>query len=183
MPLVSIIVPCYNEEATIRLLLQAIERQTWPKEQMEVILADGMSTDRTRAEVEKFCVESAGLEVRVVDNVKRNIPSGLNRAIEQARGEFIVRLDAHSVPADDFVQNCLRPCALAKAKMWAVSGISVQGPKPGSRAPLPPPPPIQWVLGMRSTVLPPRQAMSTPFLLVLFAAKPCKKLACSMKTC
>lgn len=121
MPLVSIIVPCYNEEATIRLLLEAVARQTWPKEQMEVILSDGMSTDRTRAEVEKFCQELPGLEVRLVDNHKRNIPSGLNRAIEQAQGEFIVRLDAHSVPANDFVQNCLE--ALQAGKGENVGGV------------------------------------------------------------
>ena len=121
MILVSIIVPCYNEEATIRLLLDAVARQTWPTEQMEVVLADGMSTDRTRAEVEKFLQEVSGLEVRVVDNIKRNIPAGLNRAIEQAQGEFIVRLDAHSVPADDFVQNCLE--ALQAGKGENVGGV------------------------------------------------------------
>jgi succinoglycan biosynthesis protein ExoA len=121
MTLVSIIVPCYNEEATIRLLLDAVARQTWPLDQMEVVLADGMSTDRTRVEVEKFLHEVSGLEVRIVDNVKRNIPAGLNRAIEQACGEFIVRLDAHSVPADDFVQNCIQ--ALQAGKGENVGGV------------------------------------------------------------
>ena len=51
MPLVSIIVPCYNEERTIKLLLDAIYTQTFPRSEVEVIIADGLSTDRTREEI------------------------------------------------------------------------------------------------------------------------------------
>lgn len=107
-PLVSIIVPCYNEERTIGLLLEAVHAQTFPREQMEVILADGMSTDRTREAVDIFRREHPELRVNVVDNPKRNIPSGLNRAIEASQGTYIVRLDAHSVPARDYVERCVR---------------------------------------------------------------------------
>jgi len=120
-PLVSIIVPCYNEQATIRLLLEAIAGQRWPKQQMEVILSDGMSTDGTRGEVARFCQNEPGLRVRVVDNLKRNIPAALNRAIEQAHGEFIVRLDAHSVPSADYVANCVE--ALRAGKGENVGGV------------------------------------------------------------
>ncbi len=121
MPLVSVIVPCYNEERTIGLLLQAIDRQTFPREQVEVILADGMSTDRTREEVARFQQAHADLCVRIVDNPKRNIPSGLNQAIQAAQGEYIIRLDAHSVPADDYVARCLQ--ALQAGKGENVGGI------------------------------------------------------------
>lgn len=106
-PLVSIIVPCYNEQKTIRLLLQAIYRQSYPRENLEVILADGMSTDRTREVVSQFQAENPDLSVRIVDNRKRAIPSGLNRAIEASRGSLLVRLDAHSEPAVDYVQRCV----------------------------------------------------------------------------
>ncbi len=50
-PLVSVIVPCYNEQATIRLLLEAIYTQTYPRQALEVVIADGMSTDGTREEI------------------------------------------------------------------------------------------------------------------------------------
>ena len=108
MPLVSIIVPCYNEETTIQLLLEAICRQTLPLEQIEVVLADGMSGDRTREKIANFQATHPELAVRVVDNPKRAIPSGLNRAIEASLGEFLVRLDAHSIPAEDYVERCLQ---------------------------------------------------------------------------
>jgi glycosyltransferase involved in cell wall biosynthesis len=92
---VSIIVPCYNEERTIGLLL-------------EVVLADGGSTDRTLAVAHAFAEQHPGLRVRVVENPARAIPAALNRAFEAARGEVIIRLDAHSIPQPDYVEQCLR---------------------------------------------------------------------------
>ncbi|MDO9301472.1 MAG: glycosyltransferase, partial [Anaerolineales bacterium] len=64
-PSVSIIVPCYNEETTIRHLLDAVLTQTYPRAQMELIIADGMSTDRTRDAIAAFQKEHADLAVRV----------------------------------------------------------------------------------------------------------------------
>jgi len=107
-PKVSIIVPCYNEQSTIRLMLDAFRAQTFPCDQMEVVIADGMSTDRTREEIAAFQRDFPHLDVRVVDNTARTIPSGVNRAIEATRGEIIVRFDAHSKPYPDYVENCVK---------------------------------------------------------------------------
>lgn len=107
MPTVSIIVPCYNEEATIQLLLEALYAQTYPCAHMEVIIADGLSTDRTRDEINVFQQTHPDLSIRVVNNIKQTIPSGLNRAIEASSGEFIVRLDAHSKPYSEYVERCV----------------------------------------------------------------------------
>ena len=107
-PKVSIIVPCYNEQSTIRLLLEALCAQTFPRAEMEVVIADGMSTDGTRAAIAAFQSEFPELDVRVVDNIRRNIPSGLNRALEAARGEIIVRLDGHSRPYPDYIERCFQ---------------------------------------------------------------------------
>jgi succinoglycan biosynthesis protein ExoA len=106
-PKVSIIVPCYNEQSTIRLLLEALCEQTYPRVDMEVIVADGSSTDHTRDVIAGFRRDVPDLSVRVVENPKRYIPSGLNRAIEAARGEIIVRVDGHSKPYPDYVANCI----------------------------------------------------------------------------
>ena len=107
MPLVSIIVPCYNEQATIRLLLESLLRQTVPARDLEVIIADGLSTDRTREEVAAFQQEHPGLLVRLIDNPRRIIPAALNCALDAAQGRIIIRLDAHSVPAEDYIQRCI----------------------------------------------------------------------------
>ena len=107
MPRVSIIVPCYNEEATIQLLLKSIYDQTYPHDEMEVVLADGMSTDQTRAEVAAFQRRYPDLLVKVVDNPKRIIPAAVNTALAAAQGEFIIRLDGHSMPYPEYVKNCV----------------------------------------------------------------------------
>ena len=106
-PKISIIIPCLNEEKTIRILLDAIFAQTYPLAEMEVIIADGFSEDNTRAEISAFKGEFPDLDVKVIDSPKRNIPVGLNLAINAARGEIIVRLDAHSAPNADYVERCV----------------------------------------------------------------------------
>ncbi len=107
MPKVSIVVPCYNEQSTIRLLLEALYEQTFPRAEMEIVIADGMSSDGTRAATAAFQKDFPDLDVRVVDNTLRNIPSGVNRAIEASRGGIIIRLDAHSKPYPDYVEKCV----------------------------------------------------------------------------
>ena len=100
---VSVIVPCFNEAGTIRLLLDAIATQTYPIDDLEVLIADGRSTDATRETIRLWSTSHPQLKIKIVDNPARVIPSALNRAIEAASGEFIVRLDAHCVPNPDYI--------------------------------------------------------------------------------
>jgi succinoglycan biosynthesis protein ExoA len=74
---------------------------------MEVIIADGRSTDQTLKEIASFQHDHPDLQVDVVDNPERIIPAGLNRAIQKARGEIIIRLDGHSKPDPDYVARCV----------------------------------------------------------------------------
>ena len=120
-PRVSVIVPCYNEEKTIRLLLDAVSRQTFPNHDMEVVVADGMSEDDTLQKIEAFRRQNEGLVVRVIENPDQAIPAGLNRAIEAARGEFVIRLDAHSVPHPEYVARCV--AGLEQRKGDNVGGV------------------------------------------------------------
>ena len=107
MPKVSVIVPCYNEEKTIGLLLEAIFCQSFPRTDIEVVIADGLSTDRTRQVIADFQRSHAEMAILMVDNLRKTIPSALNSSIQASRGEYIVRLDAHSVPALDYVARCV----------------------------------------------------------------------------
>lgn len=107
LPFVSIIIPCYNEQATIRKLLEALRSQTYPLAKTEVVISDGFSTDGTRVVIAAFQKEHADLSVRVVENNARTIPSGVNQAIRESRGEIIVRLDAHSMPIPEYVERCV----------------------------------------------------------------------------
>jgi glycosyltransferase involved in cell wall biosynthesis len=124
-PTVSIIIPCFNEEATIGSLLDAIHRQTYPRNLVDVVIADGLSEDGTRAAVAGFRQKHPGLAVRVIDNPKRTIPAGLNLAIRDAQGEILVRLDAHSAPIPEYVERCVRDLELGKGSnvggVWTIA--------------------------------------------------------------
>jgi len=121
LPSVSIIIPCYNEQATIGLVLDALYGQTYPRANLEVVISDGFSSDRTRAVVEEFRREHPDLPVYVVDNRIGTIPSALNQAIRQARGEIIVRLDGHSMPIPEYVERCVS--ALESGRGDNVGGV------------------------------------------------------------
>jgi len=106
-PNVSVIIPCRNEEKTIHLVLDALHGQTYPRELLQVVIADGFSEDRTREKIADFATAHPGLNLLVVDNPKRIIPAGLNVAIGASSGEIIVRMDAHSIPNPDYVSLCV----------------------------------------------------------------------------
>lgn len=107
LPTVSIIIPCYNEQATIGAVLAAVYSQTYPRAALEVVIADALSEDRTREVIQEFSEHHPDLSLGVIDNPARSIPSGLNQAIRHARGEIFVRLDAHSVPIPEYVERCV----------------------------------------------------------------------------
>ncbi len=121
MPKVSIIIPCYNEAATIFATLEAIREQTFPRAGMEVVISHAETGDGTLDVISDFQRAHPDLSVRVVENTGRNIPSALNRAIEAARGEFIIRMDGHSKPYPDYVENCVR--ALDEGRGANVGGV------------------------------------------------------------
>ncbi|GAB4541706.1 MAG: glycosyltransferase family 2 protein [Anaerolineales bacterium] len=139
----SIIIPCYNEEATILHLLNALLAQTYPREQMELVIADGMSTDGTRAVIADFQAQYPDVSIRVVNNTAGTIPAALNQAIAESRGELIIRLDAHSMPIPEYVARCVAAHEAGKganiggvweirpsAKTWIAEAISFAAAHP-----------------------------------------------------
>ncbi|HCS38170.1 MAG TPA: glycosyltransferase family 2 protein [Anaerolineaceae bacterium] len=121
LPEVSIVIPCLNEEKTILGLLDAIFFQTFPHTKMEVIISDGLSEDQTRNKIAEFQSKHPDLFIKVVDNPARRIPTGLNQAIRAARAPIITRLDAHTIPASDYVERSV--IALKSALGDNVGGV------------------------------------------------------------
>lgn len=103
-PKVSIIIPCYNEEKTIGLLLKAIQKQNYPLSNIEIVIADALSTDATKKKISEFIKSTPSIIVKVVDNAKQTIPSGVNCAAKAAKGDILIRLDAHSEPNEEYVK-------------------------------------------------------------------------------
>lgn len=104
-PLVSVVIPVLNEEPHLRQCLEAVLQQDYPAGRIEVIAADGGSTDASRQIVQEYAARDG--RVRLVDNPRRRASAGLNAAISTARGEYIVRVDGHTIIAPDYVSRCV----------------------------------------------------------------------------
>jgi succinoglycan biosynthesis protein ExoA len=143
MATVSVIIPCYNEEETIFLLLDALYNQSFSKDSMEVIIVDGMSKDNTRLQIESFIQKHRDFRVRILDNPAKKIPHALNIGIQAAKEDIIVRLDAHSIPNKNYIELCVQDLSDGKAinvggvweiqpsaNTWVAKGIALAAGHP-----------------------------------------------------
>jgi glycosyltransferase involved in cell wall biosynthesis len=107
LPFVSVIMPIRNEAAFIERSLGAVLRQDYPADLMEVIIADGMSSDGTRDIIRQIEEREPHVAISVVDNPQQIVPTGFNAALHVAKGAVIVRVDGHTEIAPDYVRECV----------------------------------------------------------------------------
>jgi glycosyltransferase involved in cell wall biosynthesis len=96
----SVLVPVLNEEAFIRDTVAAMQEQRFDGE-VEFLFMDGGSDDRTRELVEELAAGDP--RIRLFDNPGRTSTAGLNVGLRHARGEYIVRMDAHTFYPPDYI--------------------------------------------------------------------------------
>jgi len=92
--MISVIIPCRNERKYISVCLASVVANTYPKNRLEVLVIDGMSEDGTR-DILRTYTERYPF-IRMLDNPKRLIPNALNIGVAKAKGDIVVRLDAHA---------------------------------------------------------------------------------------
>lgn len=92
--MLSVICPIYNEEKYIAECIESIIAQDFPKENLEVLFVDGMSSDRTREIVTGYSARYPW--IHMLDNPDRIVPPALNLAIKASKGDIVMRLDAHA---------------------------------------------------------------------------------------
>lgn len=98
--MLSVICPIYNEEKYIRQCIDSILSQDFPREEMEVLFVDGMSTDKTREIVAGYTSEYPF--IRLVDNPQKIVPCAMNHGILSSKGDIVIRLDAHARYQSDY---------------------------------------------------------------------------------
>lgn len=113
-PSVSIIMPVRNEAAYIPISLGSVANQSYPLDRIQVLVADGMSDDNTR-QVIRDVAEANALDVRILDNPKKIAPAGLNVALDEAKGDIIIRVDGHCELDRDYISNCVELLGSNKA--------------------------------------------------------------------
>lgn len=119
LPQIAVIMPIRNEAGFIERSLGSILEQDYPTDRMEVIVADGMSTDGTREILAKM--KERYPQLLVIDNPNQSASAGLNAALDTARGEIIIRIDGHSSVARDFVKENVA-ALIRKPEAWSVGG-------------------------------------------------------------
>jgi glycosyltransferase involved in cell wall biosynthesis len=104
---VTLILPIRNESAYIGHALTAILKQDYPADCMETLIVDGMSIDDTRSLIHNFSKEHPALHIRILDNPHGIVPTGMNIALRQAKGEIVIRVDGHCLIAPDYISKCV----------------------------------------------------------------------------
>lgn len=105
LPRVTIAMPAYNEEKFIEACIASVQAQDYPPQLIEILVADGRSTDRTREILDALAARDS--RIRVIDNPARLQAAGLGQIVKQATGDVIVRMDVHCEYAPDYLRKCI----------------------------------------------------------------------------
>lgn len=103
---ISVVMPVYNEEKYIKNCIESLLLQDYPKNLMEWIFVDGMSSDNTVELIKKY-KERYPEMIKILANPNKTVPYAMNIGIKEAKGKFIVRLDAHADYSKDYISKCV----------------------------------------------------------------------------
>jgi len=104
---ISLILPIRNEEDYIKRTLTSIIEKNEFNKNIELIIIDGMSTDRTQDIVQTFIANNEDIDIYLLENIYKTVPYAMNIGIKQAKGDFIIRLDAHSIYPDNYISSLI----------------------------------------------------------------------------
>jgi glycosyltransferase involved in cell wall biosynthesis len=115
---VTVAIPCLDEIRHIDRCIEDVMGQDYPEDRVEVIVADGGSRDGTRQRLDELSSKFSRL--RWIDNPNKIQSAGMNEIIRLARGDVIVRLDAHCQYAPDYIRQSV--AVLRETGAWNVGG-------------------------------------------------------------
>ncbi len=121
--LVSIVIPCRNEREFIGKCLDSVLNNDFPKEELEILVVDGMSEDGTREIVTEYTRRFPF--IRLIDNPHRVTPHALNIGIAASRGEIVMRIDAHALYSAEYVRRCVESLKLYDADNVGGTRLSI----------------------------------------------------------
>lgn len=100
-PLISIMIPCRNEEKYIANTINSILVNDYPKNKMEIFIIDGMSDDTT-LEIIKDYIKKYHF-IKLIKNIEKTVPNALNMGIKRSKGNFIIISGAHSIYPENYL--------------------------------------------------------------------------------
>lgn len=119
MKKVSVVIPAYNEEQYLPQALQALNNQTFPRHEIEIIVVDNASDDATRDVARLYEADVVLYEPRRGTNIARQ------RGLDAASGEIVAFLDADCVPPPNWIERIFTQLHADKQKTVAIAGAYV----------------------------------------------------------
>jgi len=104
-PLVSVIIPCWNEEEFIDACLDSTISNDYPKDKLEILVVDGMSEDGTRHIIERYVGKYPF--IKLIRNHQKITSCGLNKGIEEAGGKYILWMSGHNTYSKAYILKCV----------------------------------------------------------------------------
>jgi glycosyltransferase involved in cell wall biosynthesis len=127
---VSVLVPVLNESRTIVEVVQAMTRQELDGT-TEFLFADGGSADDTKAQLERLALDDP--RIRVLENPRRGVASGLNVCLGAARGRYVARMDGHALYPPGYlhegIDRLIRAQRTGEQDVTWVSGPQIPEPR------------------------------------------------------
>ena len=106
-PMVSIVVPAYNEEKNILITLKSLIELDYQKDKLEIIVVNDGSADKTKELVDDFISKHKSNKIIPINQKNKGKGAALNKGLRLSRGEFFVCLDADSIVTKDALQKIL----------------------------------------------------------------------------
>jgi glycosyltransferase involved in cell wall biosynthesis len=113
LPLISVIIPCRNEEKYIGQCLESLIDMDYPNELLEIIIVDGNSTDNSRTLIQKY--QKVYTFIQLIQNSKLFTPYALNIGIKSAKGIFVMIASAHATFSKNYINNIVEAIVNLKA--------------------------------------------------------------------
>jgi cellulose synthase/poly-beta-1,6-N-acetylglucosamine synthase-like glycosyltransferase len=108
-PEVTVLIPCHNEERVIGRLLQRMAELTYPKEQLQVLVIDDGSTDRTGKIADLYACQFRFITVIHKPNGGEGKAAALNVGLKFSIGKIVLTFDADYIPQLDIIEKLVAP--------------------------------------------------------------------------
>ncbi len=137
LPFVSTLLVTRNEKDYVKLSLMSLINQTYPKDRFEIIVIDGNSNDGTIEEIKALQSEfyTDVFKIRLLNNDKLILSSGWNIGIRASMGDYVLRIDAHSTIAPNYIEKCVE--TINRVDAVGVGGILITESLPGGNDTVP----------------------------------------------
>lgn len=104
LPLITVVMPIYNEGRFISETLEQLLEQDYPKDKLEILVVDGLSNDDTAENVRKVAANHSN--IKLLQNPRRKSSAGRNIGFKQGRGDYFVVIDGHCfIPTRNLLRN------------------------------------------------------------------------------